>query len=265
VFELIVFLLIGIFSGISAGLFGIGGGLIVVPALVMIYQSQGMPAEYIMQTAVSTSLMTILITSLSSAYAHHRYHHINWSIVHVLGPGLLLGAFVAAYFILSVPSSLLQQCFVIYMALAALKIWLPSPVGVNSSLLSTPLLFVFGVIAGGFSALVGVGGGTVIVPYLVTAKQPIKQAIGSASACGFFIALAAVVGVLVLAGQQNQLDIERHQAIIDWNAFVGISLTSVIFSRVGAYFSERLPVSLLRRIFSLLLLIVAVKMWLSVA
>jgi uncharacterized membrane protein YfcA len=262
VFELIVFLLIGLISGISAGLFGIGCGLIVVPALVMVYQSQGVSPEFIMQMAVSTSLMTILVTSLSSAYSHYRYHHINWSVVQILAPALLLGAFIGSYFILSLSSSLLQQCFIIYMFLAAIKIWLPSPVGVNSILLAKPQLLSFGVIAGGFSALVGVGGGTIIVPYLVSAKQSIKLAIGSASVCGFFIALAAVIGITILTGSRN---VQNSTSIIDWQAFGGISITSIMFARVGAYFSEQLPVKLLGCVFSLLLVIFAVKMWFSLA
>ncbi len=260
--ELIVFLLIGLVSGISAGLFGIGGGLIVVPALVMVYQAQGVSPEFIMQMAVSTSLMTILVTSVSSAYSHYRYQHINWSVVQVLVPALLLGAFIGSYLILSFSSSLLQQCFIIYMLLAAIKIWLPSPVGINSRLLAKTPLLSFGVMAGGFSALVGVGGGTVIVPYLVSAKQSIKMAIGTASLCGFFIAFAAVLGIVILTGSE---DVQNSPSIIDWQAFGGISITSIIFARVGAYFSKRLPVKLLRRVFSLLLVIVAVKMWFSLA
>jgi len=261
--EWIIYLVIGVVAGLSAGLFGLGGGLIVVPALAMVYQWQAMDANVIMHVAVGTSLMTIIITSLSSAYSHARYRHINWNIVTLLTPALLIGALVGTYLLVSFSSRLLQQCFAIYMLFAAIKIWLPSPAAYSSNLLNKGPLLGFGTLTGTISALIGIGGGTLIVPYLLTAKQSIKQAIGTAAACGFPIAVSAVIGFSMLDSDFRIESTVWRTGFIDWKAFVGIISTSIIFARVGASMTKRLPVTTLQYIFSIVLLIVAVKMWLE--
>jgi len=259
--EWIIYLAIGVLAGTSAGLFGLGGGLIVVPALAAFYSAQGMNPEIIMHVAVSTSLMTIVITSLSSAYSHARHGHINWRLLFILLPGVLIGSLLGAYFAVSVSTVFLQYAFVIYMLLAAVKVWLPNRFGQSDILATKPMLIGFGMIAGSVSALIGSGGGSLTVPYLVAAKQSIKHAIGTSAACGFPIAVAAVIGFLLfgehLAGEQSGL--------IDWKAFGGIIITSIVFARVGANLAKRLPVFILQRIFSVLLLLVAAKMWLEIA
>ncbi|MDT8371386.1 MAG: sulfite exporter TauE/SafE family protein [Gammaproteobacteria bacterium] len=259
--EWIIYLSIGVLAGTSAGLFGLGGGIIVVPALVMVYQWQGMNNDFIMHFAVGTSLMTIVVTSLSSAYSHYRYHHINWYLVRILAPTLLLGALAGSYFAINIASSLLQQSFAVFMFIIAVRDWLPSFSIRATSLITTKPLLGFGLLAGSISALLGIGGGTLIVPYLVTAKQSIKQAIGTSAACGFPITLAAVVGFICLGSEISVSDNVWQTGFVDWKACLGIVSTSIIFARLGASIAKRLPVDTLQRIFSIVLLLVAVKMW----
>lgn len=259
--EWIFYIGIGVLAGTSAGLFGLGGGIIVVPALVMVFQWQGMTDSFIMHFAVGTSVMTIIVTSLSSAYSHYRYHHINWYLVRVLTPGLLVGALLGSYFAINVSSRLLQQSFAVFMFFTAIKEWFPS-LSIRTATLTNRLpLAGFGTFVGCISALLGIGGGTVIVPYLVAAKQSIKQAIGTSAACGFPISLAAAIGFIYLGIEVSVSDNAWQTGFVDWKAFLGIISTSIIFARIGASLAKRLSGENVQRIFSIVLLLVAVKMW----
>jgi uncharacterized membrane protein YfcA len=156
--EFFVFMLIGMFAGASAGLLGLGGGLITVPALLFVFHWQGMASPHVMHIAVATSLMTITVTSLSSMLADHKVQSIDWYLFRGLVTGLLLGGFIGAYSA-TLCSSVLQRLFAIYAFIMAIRLWLPiSVVGVSPKLLARPYLFVAGIIFGSTSALVGMGG-----------------------------------------------------------------------------------------------------------
>ena len=164
--EWMSFALIGIFAGISAGLLGLGGGLVSVPALLYVFKFYGMPETHLMHIAVSTSLMAIIVTSFSSLVAHHRGQNVDWQLMKRLSIGLIVGGFLGAYFATLVSSQLLQRVFAVYAFLMSIRLWVSMPVLETSTrLLKQPYLFVSSVTFGGVSALVGMGGGTMVVPY----------------------------------------------------------------------------------------------------
>lgn len=257
-FEWGIFALIGVFAGIFAGLLGLGGGLIIVPALLIVFSWQDLPVMQLMHVAIGTSLMTITITSLSSMYAHHQHKNINWKVVISLSPGLILGGFSGAFFATMLTSVLLQNCFAIYVFLVAIRMWLPISPSVDERLLNKPILWGVGTIIGSVSALVGIGGGSLVVPYLVLAKQSIQRAIGSSAACGFPISVAAVVGFLVFGQNHDVVTNTWQTGFIHWQAFLGIISTSTLFSIIGARLVKRLPVVILKRTFSLVLLVIGI-------
>lgn len=255
--EWLIFALMGAFTGIFAGLLGLGGGLIIVPALLFVFNWQGLPALYLTHIAISTSLMTITITSLSSTYAHHHDNHVDWLLVKQLSPGLIMGGLTGALVAAILSSSLLQQCVAIYAFAMAIKLWRPAVFIVNMPLLDKVPLFGFAALAGSISALVGVGGGSLIVPYLVMAKQSIRRAIGTSAACGFPISVAAVIGFVSFGPTQEISNTRWQTGLIHWQAFLGIISTSILFSFLAAKLVKHLPVNVLRRLFSFILLVVA--------
>ena len=259
--EWIIFALIGVVAGLFSGLLGLGGGLIIVPTLLAVFSWQALPESQLMHMAVGTSLMTITVTSLSSMYAHHQHKNINWDVVRRLSPGLIIGAILGAGLATLLSSTLLQQVFAIYVFVIAVRMWLPMLPSGDTYLLNKSILIVFSIIAGTFSALVGIGGGSLVVPYLVMAKQSIYRAIGSSVACGFPISVAAVIGFMIFGQNQDVSDKAWQTGFIQWKAFLGIISTSTLFSIWGAKLAKHLPVTILKRIFSLVLLCVVISLF----
>ncbi|MFW5450479.1 MAG: sulfite exporter TauE/SafE family protein [Methylophagaceae bacterium] len=259
--EWLIFALIGAFTGIFAGLLGLGGGLIIVPALLFVFSWQGLPELYLIHMAIGTSLMTITITSLSSTYAHHQDQHVDWLLVKRLAPGLVIGSFIGAFVATILTSSLLQQCFAVYVLLTAISMWWSIVPVADSYLLNRAPLFGFSTLAGFISALVGIGGGSLVVPYLIMAKQSIRRAIGSSAACGFAISVAAVIGFMAFGQTQEIPKTVWQTGFIHWQAFLGIIATSTLFSFFGAKLVKHLPVNILKRLFSSILLVVAIYLF----
>ncbi|PHS31173.1 MAG: permease [Methylophaga sp.] len=250
-----VFILIGVLSGLSSGLLGLGGGVIIVPALLMVFSWHGLLGDHLMHMAVATSLMTIIITSTTSAYNHHKQGYVDWHIVGRFIPGLVFGGMLGAVLATQLSSQFLQQFFAIYLFFAAIKIWLPSPATIHQKLLNKPALVSFGSVVGIISSLVGIGGGTLLVPYLVMANLPIQRAIAISASCGVPIALSAVAGFIIFGQQQEANAINLGSGFIHWPAFWGIISTSSIFAIVGAKLARKLPKVVLKQIFSTVLLV----------
>ena len=160
--EVLSFLLIGCFAGILAGLLGLGGGLVVVPLLAVILTLQDFPADQVMRVAVATSLGTIMLTALSSAYAHHRQDVIQWSVVFRLGVGLLLGAFFSTYLVDLFHQGVLKALFVCFELFVAYQLYAGLKPKPNRVLPSTFPLIGAGGVFGMMSGLIGIGGGTLV-------------------------------------------------------------------------------------------------------
>ena len=259
--ELISFAVIGIFAGISAGLLGLGGGLVTVPALLYVFKFYGMPETHLMHIAVSTSLMVMIVTSMSSLMSHHRGRNVDWPLMRRLSGGLIVGGFLGAYSAILFSSQKLQQVFAVYAFLMSIRLWISMLVlTVSTRLLQQPYLFVAGSVFGSISALVGMGGGTMIVPYLLLAGKNIQQAIGTSAACAFPIAVAGVIGFMVFAEQEGSEN-SWQTGFVHWQAFLGVISTSIIFAPLAAKWAKKLPLILLERLFSLVLMAVSVSLF----
>jgi uncharacterized membrane protein YfcA len=254
--EWLSFALAGVVAGLAAGLFGIGGGLIIVPILVTVFSWQGMSAEIAIHVAIGTSLMTITVTSLSSMRAHHHYGMTEWPLVARLTPGLIIGSLGGAVIAASLSSALLQIIFALFAILMAGRMWLPPPHPLSPKLLTTRFMGLFGAVTGVISAMVGIGGGTLVVPYLVMAGQSMQKAVGTAAACGFPIAASGVVGFIWMGTQVHQINADWQTGFVHWQAFIGIIVTSIFMAPLGARLARRLSHRKLSQLFSLLLLTV---------
>ncbi len=252
--EWFIFAAIGAVTGLFAGLLGLGGGLIIVPALLYVFSWQGLVEAHIMHIAVGTSLMTITLTSLSSMYAHHKHQNVNWSLVKKLVPSLIVGGFMGAYLATMLTSQFLQYAFALYMVFVAITMWFPFSSHNDERLLNRGTLLGVGGFVGSISALVGIGGGSLLTPYLLMAKQSMKSAIGTSAACGFPISIAAVIG-FILFGQGSDVNNGWQTGFIHWQAFLGIISTSIVFAVVGARLTRYLPVKTLKQFFSMVLIV----------
>ncbi len=260
-FELLIYLLLGALAGLVAGLLGVGGGLVVVPVLVWLFIAQGMAAEVVMQLALGTSLATIVVTSLASAWAHHRKGAVLWPLVVRLAPGLLLGALLGAWLARALGGDWLQGLFGLFVMLVALYLFWGRavPMAGGAQRPSVPELGVVGGAIGLLSSLLGIGGGTLTVPYLSGRGVVIQRAVAVSAACGLPIALGGSAGYLLSGWQAAQLP-AMSSGYLYWPAFFGIASTSLLFAPLGANIAHRLPVRVLRRLFALLLFGVGVVM-----
>jgi uncharacterized membrane protein YfcA len=256
---LIIILVLGAVAGLTAGLLGVGGGLIIVPVLSWLFYRQGVDAGVIMQLAVGTSLATIVATSVSSAWAHYQHRAIEVALFMRLVPGILIGALLGAQVADALPEAGLRRVFAVFELLVALQMFFGLQPAARWRLPATTGLVLAGVIIGLVSAVVGVGGGTLTVPFLLACAVSLRHAIGTSAACGFPIAVAGSLGFIV-AGWQHPALPDYSLGYVYLPAFAGIIVTSVLTAPLGAWLAHHLPVAMVRRLFALFLLAVGLRM-----
>lgn len=257
--EIVAYLLSGALAGLMAGLLGVGGGLVIVPALAMLFARHGFIADSVMHYAVGTSLATIIPTSISSLLAHQRRASVYWAVVRSMVPGILLGALASAWLAKQMSSAEMALVFAVFVLLVAAKLLLgvkPSP---HRQLPGAIGLGVAGSLIGLVSALLGIGGGTLTVPFLLWNQVDIRLAVGTAATIGLPIAIAGTIG-FVISGLDAPVQPGFNSGFIYWPAVAGVVLASVPMAPVGARLAHYLPGATLQRLFALLLVVVAVKM-----
>ncbi len=258
----LIYLFIGAITGITAGLLGVGGGLIVVPALVIVFTAFDIGAEHIMHFALGTSLATIIVTSISSIVAHQKHRAIEWRDFRKLAPGLVIGSFIGALLADQLPTHVLQLGFAVFVILISIDMLLDLKSRILSSQREKAHIKnnSISVLAGGWigviSALTGIGGGSMTVPYFSWKGRSIRRAIATSAACGLPIAAAATIG-FVWTGYGSTGSVIGY---IYLPAFIGIIITSVVMAPLGASLAHSLPVPLIKRIFAVFLFLVGVKM-----
>lgn len=256
--ELSIYLLTGAFVGFAAGLLGIGGGLIIVPVLATAL-TYFIDSTHVVHIAIATSLATIFVTSISSAYAHHKHGAVRWDIFKMLAFGVLAGAFIGGWLSQFVASQTLSIMFGVLELLIALNMLLAMKPNPSRELPGFVGNTAAGTVIGNLSSIVGIGGGTLTTPYLVWNNISMHQAIATSTAVSLPVALAGTVGY-ILAGMQTT-DLPAYTTgYIYWPAFFGIILASIFTAPIGAKFSHKLPVKILKRGFGVFLLLLAVKM-----
>jgi hypothetical protein len=257
--ELLGYIMIGALAGLLAGLLGIGGGLVIVPALAFLFTGPGFGAANLMHFAVGTSLATIVPTSLSSLLAHQRRGSVHWPAVRSLLPGILLGGLGGAWLARQISSPGLGLFFGIFEILVALQLLFGTRPPPQRTLPGAGVQGLAGMVIGAVSALLGIGGGTLTVPWLLWHRIDIRMAVGTAATIGLPIALAGALG-FALGGMQAGEGPPWCTGFIYWPAVLGIVLGSVPLAPAGAWLAHYLPRQLLQRGFALLLALIGVKM-----
>lgn len=253
-------LLLGAAAGISAGLFGLGGGTVIVPILVWMLALQEIPEELVMIMAIATSLATVIFTSASSIFAHHQRGYVLWDKVLYLSYGIVIGVVFGAFIAEHISAEHLRVIFSLFLFYVSLQILLQLDIDILGEVQETPLLdYIVGIFIGAISSVLGTGGGTLTVPYLVHRRVPVKNAVAISSACGFPIAISASISYVILGMKHTDLP-EGSFGYIYLPAFFGITLCSVFTAPIGAKLAHVLPAEKLKRYFAFVLFLLAAKM-----
>lgn len=253
------YLLTGAVAGFFAGLLGVGGGVVVVPVLTMIFAAQGFPANEVLHLALGTSIATILFTSLSSLRAHHAHRAVLWPVIRDLTPGILVGTLLGALLAARISSRALSIFFVAFMIFVAVQMIAnlrPKP---SRNLPGRLGLSVAGSVIGAVASLAAMGGGALTVPYLIWCNVRPHLAIGTSAAVGLPIAVGGTIGYIWNGWGHPGLP-AGSLGFIYLPALAIILVASVLAAPLGARLAHRLPVLVLKRIFAGLLLVLSTKM-----
>ena len=252
--ELIIYLAIGAIAGFAAGLFGVGGGLIIVPILYVVFTQMGYDPAVIMHMALGTSLATIMVTSFSSVTAHHKKGAVMWPVFKNLAPGLVIGSFMGAGVADLMSGGYLQLIIGAFALWVAVKMFKGANVKVDESrqLPSTAKQMLAGGGIGVASAIFGIGGGSLTVPYLNKHGVVMQKAVATSAACGLPIAIAGAIGFMVF-GANSSVEIKNAIGYVHIYAFIGISVMSFITAKLGAKVAHQLPPAMLKKCFAGLL------------
>ena len=259
----LIYLAVGVFVGFFAGLLGIGGGAVMVPALSMIFVSRGFSSDNVVHMALATSMATIIPGGLASAWTHHKHRAVNWQVVKKMLPGILLGTFSGAVFAHFSSTAFLKGFFVVFICFVAVQMLFNLKPKGGHTLPGSTGMIVFGAVMGVISSFAGIGGAIMSLAFLSWCNVRMHEAIGTAAAIGVPLAIAGTVGFVVTGMLDSGLP-AQSLGYVYVPAFIGISVTSFLVAPLGAKLAHRLPVAVLRKIFAVVLVVLAVKMAVSV-
>lgn len=260
--TVVMLLSLGVFGGFMAGLLGVGGGMILVPFLTMIFTAQHLVApELTVHAAVATAMATIIFTSLSSMRAHHKKGAVLWPVVVKLVPGIILGGLLSGGILFAIINiawlSLIFAIFVGYSGYSMLRDKKPKP---SRLLPNWPGMTVAGTLIGAVSGLVGAGGGFLSVPFMVWSNVSVRNAVATSAALGFPIAIGNSIGYI--SSGIKEVGIQGGMlGYIYWPGLFVLITVSMLFAPVGAKYAHTLPIHKLKRIFALLLFAISAYMF----
>lgn len=264
---LISFILAGVFSGLIAGLFGVGGGVILVPIFYSFFSGEYMYGYYAIQASVATSLSIIVLTSLSSVRFHYRKGAVDPSVVRLWTIPILVGGFLGAWISSIMPSDQLTIFFAVFLLIVGLKMALSKltkNINPDSKMISlfrdnSLLKPLSPLVIGTISSMVGVGGGSMTVPLLSAFGHTMVRAVATSSFFGFVIALPATI-TFIVSGFNMEFNAPLHIGFVDILGFLIVAPFSIMFAPLGGSLAHRLPGAYLKMIFGIFLCLVSIRM-----
>jgi uncharacterized membrane protein YfcA len=257
---ILALLAMGTFGGFAAGLLGIGGGMVLVPFITMIFTARGFAPELTIHMAIATSLATILFTSLSSVRAHHKHGAVLWPVVKLLAPGILVGSWIGPWIGKQMNPSLLAGFFGVFVAFSATQMLIGKKPAAARELPGKPGMFGAGGFIGVLSGIVGAGGGFISVPFMTWCGIRIHNAVATSAALGFPIALSGTLSNIWFGWGEAGLP-DYSLGFIYLPALAIIVLASVSMAPVGARTAHRMPVRQLQKVFAVILYALAAYMF----
>ncbi len=256
---ILILLLMGAGGGFAAGLLGIGGGMVLVPFITMIFSARGFPPAVVVHMAIATSLATILFTSMSSVRAHHALGAVRWRIVTLLVPGILLGSWLGPWIGKQMNSAGLALFFGLFITFSATQMLFNKKPDAARELPGTAGMFAAGGVIGTLAGLVGAGGGFISIPFMSWCNVKIHNAVATSAALGFPIALAGTLSNIYFGWDTAGLP-PHSLGFIYLPALLVIATASVAMAPLGARTAHRLPVATLKKVFALILYCLAAYM-----
>ena len=260
--ALALYLVTGTAAGLLAGMLGVGGGLIIVPILTFIFAAHGFAPQHVLHLALGTSLATIIVTSIASARAHHARRAVNWETVRSIAPGIALGCLLGAWLAAQLDTRPLKILFAAFEFYVGTQMLLQLTPDAGRSLPGRAGMTTMGTFIGIVSSLVGIGGGTLSVPFMVYCNRSMREAVGTSAAIGLPIAIFGSMGYVFSGLGQSGLP-PYNLGFVHLPALAGIALASIFIAPLGAKAAHHLPVPLLKKLFALLLYALSAKMALS--
>jgi len=261
--ELAAYLGIGAVVGFFAGLLGIGGGIIIVSSLALMFKAHDFAPDFVMHLAIGTSLAAMAAGALASLRAHHRHGAVDVALVKSMAPGLIAGVFIGAFIARVAGVTFLKLFFLgftIFVTAQMVFNLRPQP---SRQLPGRAVLIPVALVIGICSSLFGGGAAAVGVPFLTWCNVTTHRAIGTVSAMAFPLAIAGTLGYVIAGWNARDLP-PWSLGFVYLPAFIGISVTSMLTAPFGAKLAHRLKGTTLRRIFAVFLVVMGVKVAVSV-
>ena len=249
---------LGIFAGFAAGLLGIGGSMIMVPFMIMTLERSHFPALSLIKVAIATSLATILFTSISSVRAHHQRGAVQWNLVKVMSPGIVLGSLLGAQLAARFNSTWFTLGFGIFLLYMATQMVFKKPPPPATQMPNHWVCFGVSNVIGAVSAIVGAGGGFMSVPFMVRCNVKLQHAVGTSAALGFPIALAGTLGYLLAPGATGLPSGTLGYVYVP--ALLSVAAASVLTAPLGAKAAQVLPSTTMKKMFAVMLYSMAAYM-----
>ncbi len=250
---------VGLMAGFLAGLLGIGGGFVVVPALLLLLPAFGIPAALLPKVAVATSLAAMIPTAAMAVYAQYKRGAIEYRWLKRMIPGACAGSVAGALLASSVSGTWVAIIFASYAGYFAVKMMINRPRasgerGALSAAIANCPTPVIGALIGGFSAIAGVGGASLTVPYLLSKNTEMKRAVASASAVGLGVALMGACSFAITLAYAGPQTSSMLVGLVCWPAALILSGASIFMVSRGVGLSHRLPVRQLKQAFGMVLI-----------
>lgn len=255
----LLLMLIGAFAGVLAGLLGVGGGIVLVPAFFYAFQTLGYGGPQLMQMCLATSLATIIVTSVRSVMSHNKKGAVDWDILRTWAPGIVIGAIIGMLVVAQLRSNTLQAIFGILALIVGLymgfgraewRLGQTMPVGLARALQSPVMGFM--------SVLMGIGGGSFGVPLMSLYNTPIHRAVATAAGFGVLIAVPAVIGFLFV--EMRNAAPPLTVGTVNLVAFAVIIAMTLITAPWGVKLAHSMDPKPLKRVFAVFLILVGLNM-----
>ena len=259
--DIFILLACGAVSGVLAGMLGIGGGMILVPFMIIVFNHQQFDQSIIVHMAIATGMASILFTSLSAIRAHHKHGTIDWKLVIALSPGIIAGGLIGGSELFDAfPTSWLSLFFALFIVYTSIQMFINKKPKPGRQLPGKVGLFSFGAFAGALSSLLGAGGAFVTVPFMIWCNISTHTAMASASGLGFPIAVAATIGYIV--GSWNHAGLPPGSlGYIYLPAVACIVAASIFTAPLGAKMARSMNTANLKRVFGVMLFFLAAFMF----
>lgn len=255
----LVYILIGMLAGFLSGLIGIGGGVVLVPALLIVFRVLHFSPAILMHFVLGTSFAVIAVTTLRSFLSHARYHLPYKEIFIKFLPGVIVGAICGSLLAHFIHSHYLKMMFGIF--IMVLAIWMIISMGYtnNKHLPGRVTLMVVGFFFGGICSMLGIGGSPFFIPYLSYYQIDMHLSVVISVLIGFFIAVIGAITFIIVGLHADGLP-PMTLGYVYWPAWLAIIAGSLVCAPIGAKLSHRAPVNFLRKLFAIFLLIVGIHM-----